>query len=769
MDEDPHAAPARTPQARVDRLWAGLSLVVLCGGAWLLWVRFNEGLSRRGSTAPADFLNYYVPMTELAGDRLAAGQLPLWNDLACSGIPFLATLQTAVFYPPTWLAAVVPAHPLLSALAFAHVLLGGIGAALLFRAWRCPWLPAVLGALVYLRAGPLGQTLWPPAAATLGWLPWVALCTDRIVRGGSVGWWLGLVGGLALQLLAGYPQLMLYGLAVCGVVALAAALAERRRGVAVLARRAGLLGAAGLLAAGLAGVQLAPTAELIALGPRAEQLSPDAVHYLTPEGRHTSASDVLGNLTLPRPSRLMFDKKTGYLGAAVVPLALAGLLARRREPLPWALLAAGALGLVLSDGYRGPWPGLYELYAGLPVFGSLRTPERLRIIPYLAAAALAAMGAAALWRGGARRTRLLHAAACAAGGLVFVVAWRVGVGSLGGAIFGSLAAGLGVAAALPARGRLREAVLLVLLLGHLWDLRATTAAVTWIRHVPPLLLHTYNFPGVVLPPARFEELRRQVGDARMEILMLPLVASPLAGRIERPSCYEPLMPEQWAALHQRLIGADTTGRTLFERGLAEGTFYDVASVRGSVRLVFGVPVFEPNLDALPRAYFVTDYQVAERAEVFDHVANGDFDFHGRVLLDRAPVFPPRPGGPLRPLARRTPRPERVEIDFTSREPGLVVLTDTWYAGWTATVDGEETDILLANGLYRAVAVPAGRHEVVFEYRPRSFAIGAALSGLSALLLLAVAWTWGRAGTVVASHQGNGASHDHKMEPGAPDP
>ena len=74
---------------------------------------------------------------------------------------------------------------------------------------------------------------------------------------------------------------------------------------------------------------------------------------------------------------------------------------------------------------------------------------------------------------------------------------------------------------------------------------------------------------------------------------------------------------------------------------------------------------------------------------------------------------------LRAAARRAP----AHLD----RPGLVILADVYYPGWTLTIDGRPAPILRANRLMRGAAVESGTHRLVYTYRPGSFRLGALIS------------------------------------------
>jgi hypothetical protein len=108
--------------------------------------------------------------------------------------------------------------------------------------------------------------------------------------------------------------------------------------------------------------------------------------------------------------------------------------------------------------------------------------------------------------------------------------------------------------------------------------------------------------------------------------------------------------------------------------------------------------------------------------------------------DFRPLLPHVRGEPIPNEAVTVTRyePQRVELEARLRRPGIVVLADVFYPGWTLTVDGKPAPILRVNRLMRGAAVAEGTHRLVYVYDPASFRIGGFLSVLS----LALGLVWG---------------------------
>ncbi|HEY5691152.1 MAG TPA: YfhO family protein, partial [Cyclobacteriaceae bacterium] len=83
-------------------------------------------------------------------------------------------------------------------------------------------------------------------------------------------------------------------------------------------------------------------------------------------------------------------------------------------------------------------------------------------------------------------------------------------------------------------------------------------------------------------------------------------------------------------------------------------------------------------------------------------------------------------------------PKRIVYESSSATDGLAVFSEIYYPnGWQATIDSKEVPILRADYILRALEVPAGRHEIVFEFKPRPYVIGNKITMASSWLLLLV--------------------------------
>jgi uncharacterized membrane protein YfhO len=107
-----------------------------------------------------------------------------------------------------------------------------------------------------------------------------------------------------------------------------------------------------------------------------------------------------------------------------------------------------------------------------------------------------------------------------------------------------------------------------------------------------------------------------------------------------------------------------------------------------------------------------------------------FELAAKVLLEStADGASLSTGGTGTAAVEASGNPDVVRVHARADDGGWLLLSDAWYPGWTATVDGVRVTVYRADGMFRAVWIPSGEHEVEFVYQPVSFALGFLLSAL----------------------------------------
>ncbi len=134
--------------------------------------------------------------------------------------------------------------------------------------------------------------------------------------------------------------------------------------------------------------------------------------------------------------------------------------------------------------------------------------------------------------------------------------------------------------------------------------------------------------------------------------------------------------------------------------------------------------------SLPRAFLASNYHIFTTPKAFEETFfDKSFNPKVTVLLSEDPKVPSFATGEATIVSYA---PENVVIKISSAGNSMLVLSDTYYPGWQATVDGMQTHIFKADYAFRGVLVPKGEHLVVFTFVPLSFKIGILLSILSAV-------------------------------------
>jgi hypothetical protein len=161
-----------------------------------------------------------------------------------------------------------------------------------------------------------------------------------------------------------------------------------------------------------------------------------------------------------------------------------------------------------------------------------------------------------------------------------------------------------------------------------------------------------------------------------------------------------------------------------------------------------IQVFE-NTETLPRAFLVPRARVAASlGTALSEMIHQPFQPRQEVILtddastQATPLSTDRGGqGSARITAYEA---SAVQIHTSASADAWLVLSDTFYPGWTAAVDGQAVTVLRGDVLFRVVPVPAGEHEVEFRFEPASVRMGLLIS-LGSLLVLVCALALALAG------------------------
>jgi len=741
-EENPAWFARLTASPTVRYLALLVVVVVLFFWKTLLTKQYTLIIGSEGVNQTYAWLHFWV-------DSIRHFRLPLWDPYEFAGSPFAGSLLPSAYYPLQLLFAIAPLtrDGFISPgfyhiyLALTHLLCAFFMFALL-RELRCSHFAAFIGACVFPLSGLLTRMIWPGYIEACIWLPAIfffllrALRTERrdrsLLEAAFCGFCLAmaiLTGGMAFFIMQ-VICVVTAGIWYAMKSAPEAAASIRAHWI----RMGQLLSVSLAVAIGLSAVQLLPASEY----------GKQTLRFID-GGTFPSADKIPYDRLVPGvwPQSIIsalfpvaFDGRFGgeeyfpfYVG--ILPLCLAVIAIWKCRESVWVKYLAGLalLCFVYAMGALSPLHGV--LYAITPLLWVTRAANRFFYPISFSLAILAAFGLDVLIDPLHPRSRwepakpFLKWIAIAAAAAFFLPALYAQITlNLWNAF--SLLLILGACGLLaylfanPARPSIR----LVLTLFILFDL----SAFNWLEF-DKAVLHKNG-----------DQLEQMVS---LRGAAMYVKSRPGLERVRVAVQPEPNVGDIYGI--QSVWGGSPTILTAYSKLGSRDDLFNVGYYIKPAATTDPNPEYKDaawkvyrNPHAFPRGWIVhSAVTVPTQDAAFSRLDAPGLDLHQTAILETPASVALAPSNTaVEALRFLSYEPERMEIDVTAANSGMLVLSEMYYPGWIAKVNGKAAKIYRVDGAFRGIPVSAGGNRIVVEYASNTFRVGAAVSLLTMACFLA---------------------------------
>jgi hypothetical protein len=694
-----------------------------------------------------DLVNQQYPLFSLIFDSIRDGKgVPLWNPYQFAGQSIVSNPQSSVVYPPAWIMVMTGVPRGVGWLAILHLWLGGWGMAMFIRFLGATKAGALIAGMIYTFSAFTAAHLNGSTLNYLmcwAWLPWMAAAYLWSAKRGN--WKPAVLSGavVGMTILSGHPPMFYFGVLWLITLWIYLSLTHDVKPLNGLRILVIMLGVGLALGAAL----WLPVADFTLRSNRTGAASLGFSNsYALPAGQALTllfpnlfGEPVNGYWGVP-----FYEELTIYIGV----LPLVALFLTRRRPATNLLALFVVVGLVVSMGIDGGlFPILYKILPGYQLF---RVPSRALYFVQVGGA-----GLAALWNSDLQnsnhfeRLRLLKPALrrglpilimlCLAGAFLLMAIfnafsgdanppWRVyhtaSVAMLTG-IFAILSWGvlrvwtfkrLSIKWPLVITG----AVILV----DLWRISAPLVTVSAVD--VPTMWKIMNRTAPASPEFRVmtvpDEVIWQAGLTYTHHL--------------NANGYDPLVSDAY----QRLLDASQYNPTspiaqiLGVRYVISDKPYEWSALSGVESLTLkseddGWYIYE-SANTLPRSFVTSAFQVISDDEITRQTLASSKAGQIPTIVSQAPECTRVENDASQVPAKITEySPNSVDIQANSEQGGILVLTDSYDPNWAVSVDNAPATLIRVDTALRGVCVPAGDHQVHFEYQPKAFFAGVIISGI----------------------------------------
>jgi hypothetical protein len=660
---------------------------------------------------PWDFRYVQLPLISFLAEELSHGRFPFWDPYTYCGNPIFANIQASLFHPLVLAGAFLSAHTSLDSLpqilawvVALQIAFAGIVTFHLFREMGVRAPSAFAGAIIFETGGYfVSQTEHIGAVMAVAWMPLAWLSVLRLSRKRSWRWLAILAVSLGMAVLGGFPQATMAVFVSTAVLSLVLVLFKKARMTLVPIVLAGCA-----LGIGLAAIQFIPTSLITHYSVakyRADWLGTGGglywqsfVSLVSPNHYH------LFNLAqFKGPGDLSFLYLYGSL--AGLCLVIYSLLYRKYSsyiPILAVMMLFGAFWML---GDKTPvWRLLFPL---LPV--SIRIgihPEYTYANFTLPFAGLAALGL--------DRLPVKDLARWSIAALIAADLFLVGSGRP-----------MNCTSVLEEPGLTREA----------------------FDGSSELLQTLRQIVNRDFPPARIDTMGASINWAECATLTRVPTAngsSPLG--LENPIRLEMLAlvhpGVRWGWYYQvENPNSPVLDIMNVKYLLADSIAANALKSNPRYRLAASLPGNElyENTEVLPRYFFPSIVvRQATDDEALRLIRDGAVNLRYTALTDEPVALPPPSVAPTRFVRTIDYQSDSLELETQGGGGGFLVLSESFYPGWQAWVDGHPTKIYRTDVAFRGVVVPPGSHRIKMRFQPRIFWVSLGISMITLALVAAMA-------------------------------
>jgi hypothetical protein len=673
-----------------------------------------------------DFAIFSYPLAAYHKECFWQGTIPLWNPYNDCGLPFLAQWNTMVLYPFSLIYLIFPLSWSLPVFCLFHWWLGGLGMYRLARSWTVCNSAATLAGLAFLFNGVLLSCLkWPNNIAALGWMPWVVLTAERAFSGNARALAIAVLVG-ATQMLAGAPEIILL---TWGMVAALCLVSMPGQGRKPLLRFSFLV----LLVAGLSAAQLLPFVDLLQHSQRdgafrgsqwpippwgwANFILP--LFYMFPSYHDVHA----------QPGQYWIS--TYYVAIGILLLAVIGLIKVRNRKV-WLL---GGLLLFSTWMALGERALLYKwLSATVPGLGMLRFPVKFIVLAAFVLPLLGAIGFQHVLQN-PPKPRVIWiptiSLALAIAGLILYAEfhpfrysrafltttnglWRISF----------LIASAGLLAVLRRKPLAPFLMALIVVDGLTHTTWQNPVAPQWVYEGTAAQMHPLPKLGegrAMIAPEASETVDHLKLDKSADDVMASRISLycnlNLLDHIPKVDGFYAIYPREMSRLQDQLY----SGTNLPPAGVLDFLGVSQITVPGTWEK------WGERASALPLITSPKNACVVQ--DPLERILDAGFDPREESFV-AIPVA-------IKATARVESldwKPQKIVFNASADSTALVVLSQTFYHYWKATIDGLPAEIIKVNGAFQGLTIPGGSHRIVLEYRDFSFRLGVVLSFITATVL-----------------------------------